>query len=215
MNPLVFLAAAAALHAPAPAGRLGADAGQPRQRGWRSARVQAWAWSGVSVAVFGLIVAERITVVIAVALAGATAIDAVLRRRQQRMRVRGARVTADFLGHVVSNLDAGAPLERACVTAADRLPDDAPPQLQRDIHRLNRRLRAGQSVGTAVESEQPELQRLVALWQLAQRRGVPVANLLRTARDELAHPQPIRGHRLLRKERHVGSCFLRAHSMHV
>ncbi|OHF39898.1 type II secretion system F family protein [Corynebacterium sp. HMSC074A01] len=189
MNPLVFLAAAAVLHAPAPAGRLGADADQPRQRGWRSARVQAWAWSGVSVVAFGLIVAERITVVIAVALAGATAIDTVLRRRQQRMKARGARVTADFLGHVVSNLDAGAPLERACVTAAERLPDDAPPQLQRDIHRINRRLRAGQSVGTAVESEQPELQRLVALWQLAQRRGVPVANLLRTARDELDRAQ--------------------------
>ena len=189
MSPLCILAAAAALHAPPPLGRLGALGRQSRVRGWRTARAQAWALSGAAVVAFGLIAAERITVVIAVALAGATAVDAVLRRRQRRVSARGARVTADFLGHVVSNLDAGAPLERACITAAERLPDDAPAQLAHDIHRLHRHIRLGQPVGAAVEGAQPELRRLVTLWQLAQRRGVPVAHLLRAARDELDRAQ--------------------------
>lgn len=190
MNPLLFVATAIALHAPAPAGRLGALGSQEHTRAWRTTRVQAWLGFSAGAVVLGLIAAERVSVVVAAALAGATVVDVVVRRRQQRTRSRGAAVTADFLGHVVANLDAGAPLERACSTAVARVPDDAPIQLSRDLTRLHRHIRSGQPIRTAdMAGAQPELARMVALWQLAQRRGVPVANLLRAARDELDQAQ--------------------------
>ena len=188
MNPLLIAAAATALTAPAPSARLGALTRNVQR--FSTPRLHSTLCiAGIALAL-GLVAAKRVSVVLAAVMAGATVVDLIVRRREQRQRAKGAAVTADFLGHVVANLDAGAPLPRACVTAAERLPETAPAPLARDIHRLVHHIRLGHSAAQIeVPTAQPELARMVTLWRLATGRGIPVAQLLRAARDELDHAE--------------------------
>ena len=180
MNPLLIAAAATALTAPAPSARLGALTRNVQR--FSTPRLHSTLCiAGIALAL-GLVAAKRVSVVLAAVMAGATVVDLIVRRREQRQRAKGAAVTA--------NLGAGAPLPRACVTAAERLPETAPAPLARDIHRLVHHIRLGHSAAQIeVPTSQPELARMVTLWRLATGRGIPVAQLLRAARDELDHAE--------------------------
>lgn len=175
----VALAAASMVLPPRPLGRIeapGSATTQPRSP----------AWIPVVVGLIALIAfaTGRAGVVVAGACAGACAIHTVSARRAARVDRARAAAAAEFIGHLAEGVGAGATLASAAARAAERLPESAPAALRRDCLLFTA---AAQRGDTPPVVATPELQRVTALWSLSTTRGVPVAGLLATARDEIDH----------------------------
>lgn len=172
----LLAASACAVGPPNPARRIG----QHRIRAAHPAAV-AVAFGVVVVAALSL---DRAGVVLAGAIAGATAVQVVVQRRHARAEAGRAASAAAFIGHLAESVGAGAGLGEAAVRAAEHLPASTPRALRRDISQFTA---AAQRGATLANAESPELKHVATLWALSAERGVPVADLLAAARDDIDH----------------------------
>lgn len=170
------LAGAAIMQPPRPMMRVRTATPAPWNPAWIPAAVAV-----VAVAAFAF---DRAGVVIAGALAVATTVHLVTRRRKARDEAAGTRSAADYIGHLAESVGAGATFTDAARRAADRLADDSSISIRRDAANI---ARASASSGVVPELTTPELQRVAALWALSATRGIPITGLLATARDEIDH----------------------------
>ena len=170
----LLCAAALALHAPGPASRVNSGPGRSWSPGWIPVGVGA-----VSLVAFSV---GRAGVVIAAAMAAAVVVYTLQERRNQRLQLAGAQAAATFIGHLAEGVSAGATMADAAARAAERLPSGVPRALLHDVSLLTTFTHQGSLPPTLTT---PELERVACLWRCAQTRGVPIASLLATARDEI------------------------------
>ena len=169
----LLCAAALVLHPPRPASRVDA-----------ASRPFSPAWIPVGVGVVSLVAFSvgRAGVVIALAMAAAVVVYTLQERRNARLRLAGAQAAATFIGHLAEGVSAGATMADAAARAAERLPAGVPRTLLHDVSLLTTFTHQGSLPPTLTT---PELERVACLWRCAQTRGVPIASLLATARDEI------------------------------
>lgn len=169
----LLCAAALVLHPPRPASRVDA-----------ASRPFSPAWIPVGVGVVSLVAFSvgRAGVVIALAMAAAVVVYTLQERRNSRLRLAGAQAAATFIGHLAEGVSAGATMADAAARAAERLPSGVPRALLHDVSLLTTFTHQGSLPPTLSTSE---LERVACLWRCAQTRGVPIASLLATARDEI------------------------------
>ncbi|WP_291314346.1 type II secretion system F family protein [Corynebacterium sp. UBA2622] len=178
----VFFSCAAVLPVPRPARRVAGARGPSVGPAWIPVLVGA--------AALGVIALDRVPVVLSACVVGATVLHTVVQRREAAEAGRRVEVTAGFLGHLVTNLRAGAQLADATSRAAEHLPPAAPAALRDDIRRAVATTRLGGAPEEALRAASaPELREVGALWGLATSRGLPIADLLVRARDRLDQRQ--------------------------
>lgn len=140
----------------------------------------------VFAATLAVIMAERFSLVIAVSIAAVTLWRVLSARQRARWAGRRQAIVALFLGHVVTNVQAGSTLEAACSRAADHLPEDCPAPLANNVRQLVAAARTGTAPHDVfATAPAPELADVAALWSLAIHRGLPVADLLARARERI------------------------------
>ena len=166
-----LVAGAAALAEPAPARRVG-DCGRARA----SHRIPVTA----ACAAAGAVVLGRVTLAVAGAMAGATAIHVLRARRAASAERRRRAAAAAYLGAVSTNLQAGATLPDALARAGEQVGEA---QVRADAMRIAHQARTG----ARLEPRVPELERLGVLWTLSVSRGVPLAKLIAALRDDIDH----------------------------
>ncbi|WP_288866066.1 type II secretion system F family protein [uncultured Corynebacterium sp.] len=166
-----LVAGAAALAEPAPARRVG-DCGRTPV----SHRIPVTA----ACAAAGAVVLGRVTLAVAVAMAGATAIRMLRARRAASAERRRRAAAAAYLGAVSTNLQAGATLPDALARAGEQVGEA---QVRADAMRIAHQARTG----ARLEPRVPELERLGVLWTLSVSRGVPLAKLIAALRDGIDH----------------------------
>lgn len=167
----LLVAGAAALAEPAPARRVG-DGGRTRV----SHRIPVTA----ACAAAGAVVLGRVTLAVAGAMAGATAIHMLRARRAASAERRRRAAAAAYLGAVSTNLQAGATLPDALARAGEQVGEA---QVRADAMRIAHQARTG----ARLEPRVPELERLGVLWTLSVSRGVPLAKLIAALRDDIDH----------------------------
>lgn len=131
---------------------------------------------------------HRLTLVLSISLAVATVCWAVV-ARQKAARRRSTRIhVSTYLGYIVAALKAGSTLPDAFDRAQTHV--HAPHPLGEEFSRLAAQTRAGGDGAKILsESEVEELRDVGALWGLSSRLGIPVADLLDSARSRLDHQQ--------------------------
>lgn len=167
----LLVAGAAALAEPAPARRV---AERGRERASRHIPVTA------ACAAAGAVVLGRVTLAVAGAMAGATAIHMLRARRAASAERRRKAAAAAYLGAVSTNLQAGATLPDALARAGEQVGET---QVRADAMRIAHQARTG----ARLEPRVPELERLAVLWTLSVSRGVPLAKLIAALRDDIDH----------------------------
>lgn len=167
----LLVAGAAALAEPAPARRVA-----ERGRTLVSHRIPVTA----ACAAAGVVVLGRVTLAVAGAMAGATAIHVLRARRAASAERRRRAAAAAYLGAVSTNLQAGATLPDALARAGDQVGEA---QVRADAMRIAHQARTG----ARLEPRVPELERLGVLWALSVSRGVPLAKLIAALRDDIDH----------------------------
>lgn len=167
----LLVAGAAALAEPAPARRV-AECG----RTLVSHRIPVTA----ACAAAGAVVLGRVTLAVAGAMAGATAIHMLRARRAASAERRRRAAAAAYLGAVSTNLQAGATLPDALARAGEQVGEA---QVRADAMRIAHQARTG----ARLEPRVPELERLGVLWTLSVSRGVPLAKLIAALRDDIDH----------------------------
>lgn len=167
----LLVAGAAALAEPAPARRVA-----ERGRTLVSHRIPVTA----ACAAAGVVVLGRVTLAVAGAMAGATAIHVLRARRAASAERRRRAAAAAYLGAVSTNLQAGATLPDALVRAGEQVGEA---QVRADAMRIAHQARTG----ARLEPRVPELERLGVLWALSVSRGVPLAKLIAALRDDIDH----------------------------
>lgn len=167
----LLVAGAAALAEPAPARRVA-----ERGRTLVSHRIPVTA----ACAAAGAVVLGRVTLAVAGAMAGATAIHVLRARRAASAERRRRAAVAAYLGAVSTNLQAGATLPDALARAGEQVGEA---QVRADAMRIAHQARTG----ARLEPRVPELERLGVLWTLSVSRGVPLAKLIAALRDDIDH----------------------------
>ena len=167
----LLVAGAAALAEPAPARRVA-----ERGRTLVSHRIPVTA----ACAAAGAVVLGRVTLAVAGAMAGATAIHMLRARRAASAERRRRAAAAAYLGAVSTNLQAGATLPDALARAGEQVGEA---QVRADAMRIAHQARTG----ARLEPRVPELERLGVLWTLSVSRGVPLAKLIAALRDDIDH----------------------------
>lgn len=167
----LLVAGAAALAEPAPARRVA-----ERGRTLVSHRIPVTA----ACAAAGVVVLGRVTLAVAGAMAGATAIHVLRARRAASAERRRRAAAAAYLGAVSTNLQAGATLPDALARAGEQVGEV---QVRADAMRIAHQARTG----ARLEPRGPELERLGVLWPLSVSRGVPLAKLIAALRDDIDH----------------------------
>ncbi|AIL96044.1 tight adherence protein B [Corynebacterium mucifaciens] len=167
----LLVAGAAALAEPAPARRVA-----ERGRTLVSHRIPVTA----ACAAAGAVVLGRVTLAVAGAMAGATAIHMLRARRAASAERRRRAAVAAYLGAVSTNLQAGATLPDALARAGEQVGEA---QVRADAMRIAHQARTG----ARLEPRVPELERLGVLWTLSVSRGVPLAKLIAALRDDIDH----------------------------
>lgn len=167
----LLVAGAAALAEPAPARRVA-----ERGRTLVSHRIPVTA----ACAAAGVVVLGRVTLAVAGAMAGATAIHVLRARRAASAERRRRAAAAAYLGAVSTNLQAGATLPDALARAGEQVGEA---QVRADAMRIAHQARTG----ARLEPRVPELERLGVLWALSVSRGVPLAKLIAALRDDIDH----------------------------
>ena len=179
MTPLL-LAAAFALAPAHPARRIGHGAAT------RALNLVALLPMLSAVVVPVVLATDRMLVVLAVCVAGATAAHTVVRARRAKSDTARLEATAAYLGHLVAALRAGSTVADACARAVDQLPDTAPAELSRDLTRAAAHARRGGNGATVLaDSHLDELRDVASLWMLSSRLGIPMAELLDSARSRI------------------------------
>ncbi len=179
----VFFAGAVLLGDPGPAGRVGAPGGAVNRAG-------AWIPALTAAATLAAFAMDRAAVVLSGCMMGATILHTAVQHSEAGTARHRVEVTAGFLGHLVTNLQAGSSLAHATSRAAEHLPERTPAALERDIHRAVTAAHTGGSPDQVLRAaDSPELREVGILWGLASSHGLPVADLLVRARDRLDQSQ--------------------------
>lgn len=181
----MWLMAAALLGPSAPAGRLAdvsAPALIPRTRLRRLVRLLPVV-AGLATLVF--LIAGRVTVMVAVLIAGLTVAHLVDSARTARQAQRIEATTGTLLGHVIADLRSGSLIAPAFSRATADLPEEAPTVLKETFSSVAAHTSRG-GAGHVVLATAPELAGLAKIWALAESHGLPAAVLLEQARDRLA-----------------------------
>lgn len=177
----LLLAAAFALAPAHPVRRVGPAESAPRARNLAALLPVLSALAAPIV-----LATDRLLVVLAAGVACATCAHTVVRARRAKAAVARLEATATYLGHLVAALRAGSTVADACARAADQLPDSAPADLARELGRAAAHARRGGN-GASVLADSPvaELRDAGALWLLSTRLGIPMADLLDSARSRI------------------------------
>lgn len=178
MTPVLLFAAAAAVGAAAPAGRV-----KQKAAVFHPGRI----FPLVAVVTVPLILAtHRVTLLLSLCIAGLTVAFSIERSRQTRARTQRLSVTAGFLGHLVAALRAGAGVAEGCGRAVDKLPEDTPTDIGGELRRVAANARqGGNAAAILARSEHPELREVGSVWGLSGKLGIPVAELLESARNRI------------------------------
>lgn len=174
----IFTAAALAIPPAQPARRVGV-VGRP-------VNLAALLPVASAAAVPVILATDRLFVVLAACAAGGTAAHTVVRSRREKAAAARLEWTATYLGHLVAALRAGSTVAQACERAVQKLPDDAPVDLVRELERAAAHARRGGN-GAAILADSPvdELRDVASLWLLSSRLGIPMADLLDSARSRI------------------------------
>lgn len=177
--PVLFLAAALGAFPAQPVNRLATAVPAPRLH---PAVVPATVFAIALV----VIAADRLSVVVAGCIAAFTIVRVVATRRRMRACRQQRAIISDFLGQVVSSLEAGSTVAAACERAASRLPATCPPPLAGGIRHLVAASRASAAPGDVGATDAGrDLAEVAAMWSLAVNRGLPMAQLLSKARERI------------------------------
>lgn len=178
---VLLLALALCIPPTSPVRRIGLRSAPPAK-----AAVRPLMAIGGAVAAFGVLATDRATLLLSVCVAGATAIHALVEARRRRARHDRAVAAAGYLGHLVAALRAGSSVPGACARAAEHTADNAPADLASELRRVAAHTRTGGSGATILAaSPLPELREVGVLWGLSAKLGIPVADLLGSARARL------------------------------
>lgn len=180
MVPALLLAAALCIGAVSPARRAGVPA--------TTVNPAAALPLVVPVGVVAVLATDRALVLLSACVAGATVAHSVVRSRQRRTRGRRLQATATYLGHVAAALRAGTTVAEACSRAADQLPAETPADLAGELRRVAAHARHGGNGASVLAASQfDELRDVGTLWSLSASLGIPVADLLSSARSRMDH----------------------------
>ncbi|OFO37294.1 hypothetical protein HMPREF3048_03930 [Corynebacterium sp. HMSC075D04] len=122
---------------------------------------------------------DRASLVIALAMGAATVVWVADTQRRARAASKRTEAVATFLGHLGTNVEAGAPLHAALERAAEH----APREIARDVAHLIHHV----GTGAPLAAETDEFARIAPLFALSASRGVPLSRLVAAARDDIDH----------------------------
>lgn len=171
MTTLLLLAGAAACPPPAPSARIA-----PRSL---AVPPRVAIPLGIGAVVLAALAFDRASLVIALAMGAATVVWVADTQRRARAASKRTEAVATFLGHLGTNVEAGAPLHAALERAAEH----APREIARDVAHLIHHV----STGTPLAAETDEFARIAPLFALSASRGVPLSRLVAAARDDIDH----------------------------
>ena len=171
MTTLLLLAGAAACPPPAPSARIA-----PRSL---AVPPRVAIPLGIGAVVLAALAFDRASLVIALAMGAATVVWVADSQRRARAASKRTEAVATFLGHLGTNVEAGAPLHAALERAAEH----APREIARDVAHLIHHV----GTGTPLAAETDEIARIAPLFALSASRGVPLSRLVAAARDDIDH----------------------------
>ncbi|WP_070771250.1 type II secretion system F family protein [Corynebacterium sp. HMSC075D04] len=171
MTTLLLLAGAAACPPPAPGARIA-----PRSLAVPPRIVIPLVVGAVVLAALAF---DRASLVIALAMGAATVVWVADTQRRARAASKRTEAVATFLGHLGTNVEAGAPLHAALERAAEH----APREIARDVAHLIHHV----GTGAPLAAETDEFARIAPLFALSASRGVPLSRLVAAARDDIDH----------------------------
>ena len=171
MTTLLLLAGAAACPPPAPGARIA-----PRSLAVPPRIVIPL---GIGAVVLAALAFDRASLVIALAMGAATVVWVADTQRRARAASKRTEAVATFLGHLGTNVEAGAPLHAALERAADHTPRE----IARDVGHLIHHV----TTGAPLAAETDEFARIAPLFALSASRGVPLSRLVAAARDDIDH----------------------------
>lgn len=171
MTTLLLLAGAAACPPPAPGARIA-----PRSL---AVPPRVAIPLGIGAVVLAALAFDRASLVIALAMGAATVVWVADTQRRARAASKRTEAVATFLGHLGTNVEAGAPLHAALERAAEH----APREIARDVAHLIHHV----GTGTPLAAETDEFARIAPLFALSASRGVPLSRLVAAARDDIDH----------------------------
>lgn len=171
MTTLLLLAGAAACPPPAPSTRIA-----PRSL---AVPPRVAIPLVVGAVVLAALAFDRASLVIALAMGAATVVWVADTQRRARAASKRTEAVATFLGHLGTNVEAGAPLHAALERAAEH----APREIARDVAHLIHHV----TTGAPLAAETDEFARIAPLFTLSASRGVPLSRLVAAARDDIDH----------------------------
>lgn len=171
MTTLLLLAGAAACPPPAPSARIA-----PRSL---AVPPRVAIPLGIGAVVLAALAFDRASLVIALAMGAATVVWVADTQRRARAASKRTEAVATFLGHLGTNVEAGAPLHAALERAAEH----APKEIARDVAHLIHHV----TTGAPLAAETDEFARIAPLFALSASRGVPLSRLVAAARDDIDH----------------------------
>ena len=171
MTTLLLLAGAAACPPPAPSARIA-----PRSL---AVPPRVAIPLGIGAVVLAALAFDRASLVIALAMGAATVVWVADTQRRARAASKRTEAVATFLGHLGTNVEAGAPLHAALERAAEHAPREIARDLAHLIHHV--------TTGAPLAAETDEFARIAPLFTLSASRGVPLSRLVAAARDDIDH----------------------------
>lgn len=171
MTTLLLLAGAAACPPPAPSARIA-----PRSL---AVPPRVAIPLGIGAVVLAALAFDRASLVIALAMGAATVVWVADTQRRARAASKRTEAVATFLGHLSTNVEAGAPLHAALERAAEQTPREIARDLAHLIHHV--------TTGAPLAAETDEFARIAPLLTLSASRGVPLSRLVAAARDDIDH----------------------------
>lgn len=132
------------------------------------------------------VISDKVLVTVSATLAAVTVLWVLNDRHEHAQHAREMAVIADFIGHMLADLRAGATIAHACQHAASRVTTTSPAAVRVALSRAAAHAQRGTSGADAlIESDNVELQQLGHMWALSENHGIPLATLLGKARDRL------------------------------
>ncbi|WP_018297923.1 type II secretion system F family protein [Corynebacterium lubricantis] len=132
------------------------------------------------------IVADRVMVIISGCLAALTVLYVISKGRQIKNEERIHSLVADYLGHLLADIRAGATLSHACAHALAEVPAGAPAIVRSDLSQLSNHVaHGGNGADILATSSVAELRNLGTMWALTESHGLPIATLLGNNRDRM------------------------------
>ncbi|MDU0478596.1 type II secretion system F family protein [Staphylococcus chromogenes] len=161
---------------------------QPSQRiVSRAKNVPQW-WPMLAVIPVALLLAKGIGLVLSAAIILGTLWYSWQAARRRKVQARTARATASIVGQLSSALEAGSSIAAAMQVVSAHLPTDTPSELAAVVAAAARRTAMGASGARLLIDAPPtcpDLARVGQLWEVAESKGIALANLLEQAQRRI------------------------------